>query len=394
MTRHKSAKLPTSLLLLIMLVVVVGLGFWLFKNYKLEKARVLAQTISKLDVTPSLFNTSANSTSQIDSSLNARTPKRMIYWEVWQTQNNQLLKSSHQKPPTNNLDSFLLILPQDRHAKIFLNIPATDVIQSMWLSIGLALLLIGLVITSIVLVLQSFRSLQSLNSMKLDFLHNITHELKTPVAGIIATTELMRDFGNHFTNEKQKELSCRILTEANRLDVLIENIIDLSTLDQHKVALNKELIHLPKLIDSVSQRFKTTMEINQASIQFGQPGWETVAINGSKVLIENVISVVLDNALKYGGKGVKIDFTYKSTDKWLLLNVIDDGPGIPSEDRDTLFQQFFRGRSAENKEIKGSGLGLHYAKKIMQLHSGDLEFIPLPKGACFQLKFPMATYAK
>jgi signal transduction histidine kinase len=389
MVWNKSWKYSPILFFVTVTVFLAGLVFWLSKNYALEKPKVFTKVVKTISLPDSLFYSQSYTPKQIDSFLKAQVKDREVYWEVRKTQSNKLVKFSQLQSPRKNLDSFLYLLPDEKIAKIFIHVGAVEVVRSMWLSIALAVLLLFLLCGSAFFLIKSFRYMQALNSMKLDFFHNITHELKTPVAGIIATTELLRDYGLGEHPERRKEMLNRILIEAHRLNTLVENIIDLSTLDQQSHLLNKEIIHIPELIKKIIDRFKTQTEKRKALIIHEDQPLQNFKVNGNKNLIDNVISVLLDNALKYGGEGVEIKIAYTINEGALYVSIADNGPGIPRSERDELFQKFYRSGADANKEIKGSGLGLHYAKKIMELHEGDLQYFSLDKGSCFRIKFPL-----
>ena len=386
MVWKKGLKLPFLVFIFSVAALLGGTVFWLSKSYAVEKQKVLTTVFMEMRIPDSLFTLPQLSSHQIDSALGVIAAGRAIRWQVRRAVMDKPLKQSALPATNKKMESFSMLLPNGTYAFISVYISPLEIFRSMWLSVALAFFLILLMGLSVWLVAKSFSHMQAHNRMKLDFFHNITHELKTPVSGIIATTELLRDFGYMDNLAKRNELLDRIRIEASRLNGLVEQIIDLSAMDEQALLLNTEPLDLFQLMEEVISSFQDKAQKRNATIHHlkmeGLP-----PVQGNKKYIENVCSVLLDNALKYGGHGVVITIEYGMNRKGICLSVKDNGAGVPFQFRSKLFQKFFRPPTRQSKEISGNGLGLHYARKVIELHQGTLNYVPEERGARFPNSF-------
>lgn len=233
------------------------------------------------------------------------------------------------------------------------------------------------------------RSERLYTSARLAFTGNMTHELKTPVAVIeaaldsITRYQLMNDpakLENYLTISKN---------EINRLNQMIDKVLNLEQLDNGGIDLRLELYDVQQGLESVV--FSMRLRNNNGSVTIDYiPSEEPCFVNGDPVHLTNVFYNLMDNAIKYSGSGAAITVICTPLHDQVMVKIEDNGPGIAGIYHEKIFERFFR--IPENPDIhtvKGTGLGLHYVKEIISRHEGKIEVSGAPeKGAVFTIYLP------
>lgn len=215
-----------------------------------------------------------------------------------------------------------------------------------------------------------------------NFMMAITHELKTPIAVTKLNLETMQK--RKLEPEQQQKLISSTIQEANRLNALCNNMLLLSQIDAGGYILTKEKVDLGKLAKACENDF----EIRFPSREMGSQVDEHLIIDGDQFLLELAVNNLLDNAIKYSGKESCVFIKVFQDDKYIKLQVIDEGKGISAEEQKKVFEKYFRGAQ---RQTKGTGLGLYLTKKIVQQHNGDISVENnIPHGSIFEMKFKAA----
>ena len=215
-----------------------------------------------------------------------------------------------------------------------------------------------------------------------NFMMAITHELKTPIAitQLNIETLLKRDLDP----EQQKKMLSISLQETQRLDNLCTNILLASQLDMGEYQTNAQPIDLSFIVNSTVQSFKN---------RFPERNFELVLtddliIKGESVLIQLLLNNLIDNAIKYTELGTPIQIELLQNGNQIKLAVKDQGVGVPSEDKEKIFEKFYRVGAEYTRSTKGTGLGLYLCKRIALFHHGKLEVAPnSPKGSIFTFTY-------
>lgn len=235
---------------------------------------------------------------------------------------------------------------------------------------------------------RSLKKMELLNTLRNDFISNISHELKTPVSTVTIALEALKTYDRMKDPAKSDEYLSIAFNEMKRLDQLISQVLNTSILENQSQYLKPEKSDLIRLIREVLSSMQVRFIQNKASIEFN-PGVETFFLNIDKLHIQGVIINLLDNSLKYNDSPSKIRIEIKLTDKTVLLKVSDNGPGIPDEYVSKVFDKFFRVPKGNRHDVKGYGLGLSFAELVMRQHSGSISVRNLAEGGCeFTLTFP------
>ena len=257
-------------------------------------------------------------------------------------------------------------------------------------SILISCLLLGVTILSFLLLYRNLKQQQKLAQLKNDFINNITHELKTPIATVSVAIEALRNFNALDDPQKTNEYLDISAGEIQRLGLLVDKVLKLSMFENREIALNKEQFDLVELATAVMTSMKLQFEKQHAVTALETTG-KNFIIMADKLHLASVLYNLLDNALKYSSHEPNILVHIIDHEQFLEIRVTDNGIGIAKEYKGKIFEKFFRVPSGNRHNIKGYGLGLSYVSHIAQRHMGFIEVeSELGKGSTFKVKLPFA----
>jgi two-component system, OmpR family, phosphate regulon sensor histidine kinase PhoR len=252
-----------------------------------------------------------------------------------------------------------------------------------------SIFLIGLTIISFVILYRSLVKQQRLAEIKNEFISNITHELKTPIATVGVAIEALRNFDAAQNPEKTKEYLDISAAELQRLSLLVDKVLKLSMFENKQTQLKKEEFDMCQLVNEVVQIMRLQFDKHLAKLTVQTSG-DNFMIEADRLHITSVLYNLLDNALKYSSENPVIEIELSSLPGDILeLKVKDNGKGIPKEYQSKVFDKFFRVPDGDRHTVKGYGLGLSYVKEIMVSHMGYITVESEPgKGSTFIIKLP------
>jgi two-component system phosphate regulon sensor histidine kinase PhoR len=238
------------------------------------------------------------------------------------------------------------------------------------------------------LVFHDLTRLKKLERAREEFVANVSHELRTPLSLIKGYAETLLD-GAKDNPELAGKFLQTINRNAERLRLLIEDLLTVSELESGRVTLELKPVALPPLVEKVFGDFKS--RANPKDIQLVNRAPD-LAVQADIGRLEQVFGNLIDNAIKYGRPGETVTVGARAMDgAQIEIFVQDDGPGIPPEALDRLFERFFRVDKARSREQGGTGLGLSIVKHIVQNHGGRVWASSLPgKGSIFFFTLPQA----
>ncbi|MDR1414307.1 MAG: HAMP domain-containing histidine kinase [Odoribacteraceae bacterium] len=253
---------------------------------------------------------------------------------------------------------------------------STDSLDSLmyentsWMFIISAFCIIGLMTVFIVTIVVITRQ-QKLSVIKNDFINNMTHEFKTPLATIsLATAAIEKE---KVLNDKAQLLkfNAMIRSENERMDKYVERILTQAKLDRREVQLKKSAVDLNALVNDAVQHFRLQVESAGGEMRQELDAAGVVA-RVDEVHMFNVVCNLIDNAIKYSPAGVNIFVFTRREEGTFVIGVQDHGIGIAKEAQGKVFKRFYRVPSGNVHNVKGFGLGLSYVKSIVLLHGGDI----------------------
>lgn len=245
------------------------------------------------------------------------------------------------------------------------------------------MVIMGVFIFVVVIVFREKR----LSAMRQDFINNMTHEFKTPISTLLVAAEALKKQASGSEGDRVQRYAQIIQDEALRLKTHVEQILKIAMVESARNNMDKQKLPVLDLLQSVVDQFQSRLENSKATFEFLPELPTGLSMLGDKNHISNALFNLLDNALKYGGEQVKIRLKAYLKSGHLVLEVSDNGPGIPKAVQGMIFEKFYRVSTGNRHDIKGFGLGLSYVKQIVRLHGGQIALRSKEgDGAVFTLK--------
>ena len=247
-----------------------------------------------------------------------------------------------------------------------------------------------LLVTFIFTIVIIFRQ-KKYSEIKNDFINNMTHELKTPIASISLAAQMMNDKGLVKSPKMIEHLGGVITDETKRLRFLVEKVLQMSMYDSKKAVLKKKYVDLNEMVETIAHSF--TLRVEHTG---GKVYTEIDAIDSKMYVDEmhfqNVIFNLLDNAVKYAKADQPLNVYLRTwnTNDHLYLTIRDTGQGIKKENLKKIFEKFYRVHTGNLHNVKGFGLGLAYVKRMIDLHEGEIKVdSEYGKGSKFTIILPV-----
>lgn len=250
-----------------------------------------------------------------------------------------------------------------------------------------SLFLVGVTVLSFVLLYRNLLRQRKLTAIKNEFISNITHELKTPIATVGVAIEALRNFNAINDPQRTKEYLDISQNELLRLSLLVDKVLKLSMFEKKEIELKYERVDLKGVVDEVVSSMKLQIEKHNASVSVNAAG--DTHLEGDRLHLLSVVFNLLDNALKYGNSNTAVKFELKEKENEVELIVADNGIGISPEYQNRIFEKFFRVPLGNTHNTKGYGLGLSYVSHVVQRHKGKIEVESQPGlGSKFIITLP------
>jgi two-component system, OmpR family, phosphate regulon sensor histidine kinase PhoR len=252
-----------------------------------------------------------------------------------------------------------------------------------------SILLLGITILSFVLLYKNLLKQRRLAEVKNEFISNITHELKTPIATVGVAIEALKNFNAIHDTQRTKEYLDISSNELQRLNLLVDKVLKLSMFEKKEVELKYETFDLKGVIDEVVDSLRLQLEKCRATVSVAHEG--DLTMQGDRLHMVSVVFNLLDNALKYCKEDPSIKINLQEKENTVVLTVTDNGIGIAAEYKDKVFEKFFRIPHGDTHNSKGYGLGLSYAAQVIQKHNGTIDVESQPgTGTKFTITLPKA----
>ncbi len=258
--------------------------------------------------------------------------------------------------------------------------------------IMVSILLVGITLLSFILLQRNLNRQQKLTELKNDFISNITHELKTPIATVSVAIEAMKNFNALDNPERAKEYLDISGNELQRLSLLVDKVLRISMFEKKEIELKQEWFDIRALADEIVASMRLQFEKYQAKVNVDSSS-NPMNIFADKMHMTSVLYNLLDNALKYSKANPSIQVKISEVPGYWTIAVTDNGTGIPAEYKDKIFDKFFRVPTGDKHNVKGYGLGLSYVAHVVQRHNGSISVESQPQvGSEFIVKIPFSKY--
>jgi signal transduction histidine kinase len=223
-----------------------------------------------------------------------------------------------------------------------------------------------------------------------DFVANVSHDLKTPLTAIQGFAQAILD-GAATDDEARRHAASVIYAEADRLHRLVEDLLDLARIDAGQMAFSIAPVDLAAIIQSVTERL--SLKASRKAIRLEGRVGTLPPIAGDGDRLAQVITNLLDNAIKHAPSNGLVTVTGEVQGGWLLVHVDDNGPGIPPDELSRIFERFYQvDKSRRGDESRGVGLGLAISREIVQAHGGRLSAQSVPgSGSRFTMRLPLPS---
>ncbi len=304
-------------------------------------------------------------------------------------------KASLYEPESDNgigLTSPQMTWKKDGHyfTVIFPNITGSSIevseeLGSPWIFMGVIVSLVVMFFTfAIHVILREKR----LSEVKTDFINNMTHELKTPIATIALSSDMLIKGDFSQDQDRLKRYASIIYKENKRLENQVERVLNVAKLNKDTLTLKKEALDLHDLLNDIRENFEFNQSESGGHIALHLNA-ERHVLQADMLHINNVLTNLIDNAVKYCEKTPEIEITTKNDKKGIIIEISDNGIGIRKDMQKMIFDKFYRVPTGNLHNVKGFGLGLYYVKITIEQHGGNIHLkSALGRGTTFYIWLP------
>jgi two-component system, OmpR family, phosphate regulon sensor histidine kinase PhoR len=265
------------------------------------------------------------------------------------------------------------------------------VLSSVTLMAALSIIFTLIIVIAYSSALSQLIKQRQISQIKTDFINNMTHEFKTPIATINLALDAIKNPKIINDQEKVSRYLQMIRDENKRMHAQVENVLQISKLEKNELDLKKERLHLHEVIEDAIAHVELIVEDRKGYVKthFGALKSSVLA---NQDHLENVIVNLLDNAVKYSEGEPRIDIYTENVRNYIVMKVRDQGAGMKRSVQKKIFEKFYREHTGDIHNIKGHGLGLAYVKRILEDHHGTISVeSERGRGSTFIIKLPLIT---
>lgn len=305
--------------------------------------------------------------------------------EIKDQDNNLILYYIFQPPSGSDLEN---LVPEEIMTVVVPNWKQISG-EMQWMIIG-AIFFTLMIISAFYVTVNALLRQKKVSEIKNDFINNMTHEFKTPLATISLAVDALRNQKVLQDKEKMDYFSGIIKEENKRMNKHVETILQAAVMDRQELSLSKMPLHIHNLVEEIVDNYYLQLEEKKGSAEIHLDA-RYDQIEADPVHFRNLISNLIDNAVKYSKENLLVKISTYNTNKNLVVRVEDNGIGMSKETLRRIFEKFYRAHTGNIHNVKGFGLGLSYVKTIVDAHHGKIKVdSTLGKGTGFTLEFPLA----
>jgi two-component system phosphate regulon sensor histidine kinase PhoR len=264
------------------------------------------------------------------------------------------------------------------------------ILKKMGWMIGASILFTVIIISAFALTVRTMFNQKKLSEIKSDFINNMTHELKTPLATISLAIDALTNEKVIHNSEQVRYYSGMIKDENKRMNKQVEKILQAARIERQDIKLNLQKLNAHDIIQKVADNLSLQIQEKNGSLSLALNAPRYV-IEADEVHFSNIIFNLLDNAIKYSKDNLHIDVSTDVVNGMLAIKVKDNGIGMNRETASRVFEKFYRAHTGNIHNVKGFGLGLSYVKATVEAHQGKVSVdSTLGKGSSFTVLLPLA----
>jgi len=310
---------------------------------------------------------------------------RNFLQEAEDTVNNLVLYYIFQPPSGSDYEN---LVPEEIMTVVVPNINTIVLREMRWMIVG-AIFFTLMIITAFYVTVNALLRQKKLSEIKNDFINNMTHEFKTPLATISLAVDALRNDKVVSDRNKMEYFSGIIKEENKRMNKHVETILQAAVMDRQEISLNKWPIHVHELIEEIMDNYILQLEEKHGLAEL-QLEAKLDYVEVDPVHFRNLISNLVDNAVKYSKENLFLRISTHNTNKNIVIRVEDNGIGMSKETLKRIFEKFYRAHTGNIHNVKGFGLGLSYVKTIVDAHHGKIKVeSTIGKGSAFTVEIPL-----
>jgi two-component system, OmpR family, phosphate regulon sensor histidine kinase PhoR len=281
------------------------------------------------------------------------------------------------------------LMPKSSYISIFFPSQKGFLLKKMWITLISSAILVSVIIFCFGYAIYTILQQKKLSEIKNDFINNMTHEFKTPIATIGLACEALQD-KDILAHQSFQEKYLRIIRDENsRLGQQVEKVLQMATLDRKDFDLKMEPLHLHALIKQVVDQFELQILKLGGHLKLNLEAEHELLV-GDEIHIFHILNNLLDNAIKYSKDKPEIEVSTFNYLQYVHLIVRDKGIGMSKEAQEKIFEKFYRVPTRNLHNVKGFGLGLTYVKTMVEAHGGQIKLkSSLGKGSEFEIILPL-----
>lgn len=307
--------------------------------------------------------------------------------------NDSLVKSFAANPAdtlnTMSTRAFQVDLLGKEKLRVRINNEQEVILGQMLTGLLVSLMFILLVLFCLVYMLRTIFKQKQLSQIKNDFINNMTHELKTPIATVSAIVESMQNFGVLDNREKTNKYLDVSKNELGRLSGLVEKVLNMAREEREALKMSPEELNVREVFDNIINSQAVKQEVKQVSFDL-KVDEDAEKVTADRFHMVNVMQNLIENSIKYSGDPVMIRIACERNREYLKISVSDNGVGISKKHQAKVFDQFYRVPTGNVHNVKGFGLGLHYVRNIVEKHGGKIGLSSeVGKGSTFTINLPL-----
>ncbi|MBC7904745.1 MAG: HAMP domain-containing histidine kinase [Gemmatimonadaceae bacterium] len=284
------------------------------------------------------------------------------------------------------------LVPEERMMLVVPNVKKIVFSQLRWM-IGGAILFTLILLTAFYVTLSALLRQKKLSEIKNDFINNMTHEFKTPLATISLAVDALRNEKVLQDKGKMDYFSGVIKEENKRMNKQVETILQAALMERQEIQLNKKPVHVHDVLSGVMENFNLQLNEKVARAEVNLQAKKDI-VEVDEVHFANLLSNLVDNAIKYSGENLVIKVSTLSSAKYITIRIDDNGIGMGKETQKRIFEKFYRAHTGNLHNVKGFGLGLSYVKTMVDAHGGKIRVdSTLGKGTSFIIDMPLSRQA-